>query len=483
MELLPEKLFYKELDAKDFLMKYGNSSAVSISGGKDSLVALDLSYRVGIKKFVFGNTSMAFPKTEEYIKKLETFFDIEIEQVKPPRDFLDLVDEIGYPSQRLRWCCEVYKFAPLTSYVLKNKIKFLITGIRSEESRKRQNYSYISRNPLIPTTQINPILDWTTEEIWQYIKYYNLPYHPLYNKGYDRLGCWMCPFQKTEGFKRLKKNFPELYNTLIRSLYKNVKKFGKYGVRDIHDYIEKFAWTKNALPITNILKGSIEYKKDKAFTTFLISCNEDSIFQALKENIKLLKKKSNQFSIDNKNLKISIKSNELNINRILIYCEKQINCVGCGACISLCPNSAIKIYNKKINIDFSKCNFCLECLSTTKLRAGCIARNYAPIRKKFKVINLQGDFVNISKTNFNDGLIKTRKNIFVVRKKLEDFFQKNLDELPKYLKINGLSIYSNQKFYILLKKEKGYTTIYLDCNQTDVKEDISMIFNILDGKI
>lgn len=479
MRLLPEKLFLKELDAKEFLRSYLKNSAVSISGGKDSLVALDLSYRVNIRKFVFGNTTMTFPGTEEYIRNLEKYYGIDIEQVKPPRNFFDLVNDIGYPSQRLRWCCEVYKFGPLANHVLKNNIEFLITGIRADESRKRQKYSKVSSNPLIPTTQINPIIDWTTEEIWQYINYYGLPYHPLYNKGYERLGCWMCPFQKVEGFKRLKEFFPELYISLNESLYKNVKKFGKYGVRDIHDYIKKFAWRKNALPITNILVGSIEYGNINSSTNFLINCNDISVFLALKENIKLLKNESNKISIDNDNLKINIKSKELTINRILIYCEKQINCVGCGACRSLCPNSAIEIINKRISINFSKCTFCLNCFSTTKLRAGCIARNYAPLRKKLKVINLEGEYVNISKKNFNDGLIRTRTKISLVNKKLEDFFYKNLGEPLKFFKINGLSIYSNHKFFISLKKEKGFTVIYLECNNNDVKEDISVLLNAL----
>ena len=54
MNLLSKGLFYKELGAKDFLRDYLKDSAVSISGGKDSLVAMDLSIRAGIKRFVFG---------------------------------------------------------------------------------------------------------------------------------------------------------------------------------------------------------------------------------------------------------------------------------------------------------------------------------------------------------------------------------------------------------------------------------------------
>ncbi len=479
MRLIPEKLFHKELDAKEFLRNYLESSAVSISGGKDSLVALDLSYRVGIKKYVFGNTTMTFPGTEEYIRKLEKYYDIEIMQIKPPREFFDLVKDIGFPSQRLRWCCEVYKFGPLANYVLKNEIKFLVTGIRADESRKRQNYSSVSRNPLIPATQINPIIDWTKEEIWEYINYYELPYHPLYDKGYKRLGCWICPFQKLEGFKRLNEFFPDLYSSLVKSLYKNVEKFGKYGVKDIHDYIKKFAWRKNALPITNILVGSIEYEKNDFFTNFLISCDEISTFFSLKENIQLLKNKSNKILFDNENLRIEIKSEELSINNVLIYCEKQINCVGCGACRSLCPNSAVIIKDKKKIIDFSSCTYCLNCLSTNRLRAGCIARNYAPVRKKFKVINLKGEYANISKSSFNDGLIKTRKNISLVNKKLEEFFHKNLNEPLKLFRMNGLTIYSNQKFFMSIKKEKGFTVIYLDCKKSEVKKDISILLNAL----
>ncbi|GAH92214.1 unnamed protein product, partial [marine sediment metagenome] len=48
--------------------------------------------------------------------------------------------------------------------VLKNKIKYLITGIRSRESVKRKKYEKISKNPLIPAVQINPILEWTKED-------------------------------------------------------------------------------------------------------------------------------------------------------------------------------------------------------------------------------------------------------------------------------------------------------------------------------
>lgn len=484
MELLPENLFYKELEAKNLIRNYLNNSAVSISGGKDSLVTLDLSIRVGVKRFIFGNTSMTFPETEDYIEKLEDFYDIKIEQVKPPRKFLDLVDDLGYPSQRLRWCCEVYKFGPLADYVLKNRIKFLITGIRSEESRKRQDYAKISKNPLIPSTQINPILKWNTDDIWKYIKYYNLPYHPLYDKGYDRLGCWMCPFQKKEGFERLNKFFPELYNSLIESLHKNVKKFGQVGVRDEDDYINEFAWTKNALPIRNVVVGVIEYERKNESVKYIIKCNNELNFMRLIKNLTLIKRCCTELNINKKNLLIEFFSKKLDINKVLIYCEKQINCVNCGACRSLCPNNAIEIKNGELYIDFSKCNCCLNCLSTSKLRGGCISRNYAPIRKKFDIINLNRDNLVISEyfssIHKKIGLIKTKKKIHEVNYKLNNFIQNIIHESSISLKIDGNRIISSHDFVLNITKSKGFTLVYIECIKSDnVEEKINLLLNVL----
>lgn len=483
--MLSKKLSKNEIIAKRFLKNYLKNSSVSISGGKDSLVALDLSFKVGIERFVFCNTSMAFPGTEEYIKKLENYYNIEIEQVKPPREFLDLVDEIGYPSRRLRWCCEVYKFGPLANYVLKNKINFLITGIRSEESRKRKSYLKISKNPLIPTKQINPILYWKTKDIWDYIKYYKLPYHELYDKGYDRLGCWMCPFQNKEGFMRLKKNFPLIYNTLINSLYKNVNKFGRVGVRNIDNYIEEFAWTRNALPIRNIVVGIIEYEENEEFNKVLIKSKNFSTFLKIKQNLTLLKEKSEKIRINNGNfsIKITYKPKKLNIYKILIYCEKQINCVGCGACRSLCPNFAHEIKNNKLIIDFSKCSYCYNCLSTSKLRAACIARNYAPIRQKFEIININDENFDVIKNfldlNKNIGLIKTRKKIDCVLFKLDRFFQKENRIKPLNIKNNGFYMYFTQEFKLYVQKINGFTGIHINAFYDDIEELINLFLRVI----
>ena len=478
MELLPEELFYKEIDAKDFIRDYLKNSAVSISGGKDSLVVLDLSIRAGIKNFIFGNTTLTYPGTLEYIDKLEYYYGINVDRSTPERPFLDLVKDIGYPSRRLRWCCEVYKFGPLTHYVLENKIKYLITGIRAEESVKRKKYEKISKNPLIPAVQINPILEWTEVDIWNYIKHYELPYHPLYDIGYTRLGCWLCPFQNKGDFKRLKDKFPNLYETLITSLTENVKKFGKVGVRELNDYVNNFGWLTNALPIRNIKKGNVEFSKNLKETEYKITCFDKEIFLKILNNIELIKKKSNSATIDNENYEVNLKSSSLNINKILIFAEKQANCVGCGACKSLCPKSAINIKNNQISIDFSKCSYCLNCLKTNKLRAGCVSRNYAPIRNKFAVRDIEGDHASLEKNLLeSDGLIKTRIKLNEVKAKLSNFFINTLKEQPKYSEINSIYTFSTNNLFITIRKKQGFTLVNLKCNNAE--EHLNLLINVL----
>ena len=63
--------------------------------------------------------------------------------------------------------------------------------------------------------------------------------------------------------------------------------------------------------------------------------------------------------------------------KLKILIEKELNCIGCGACLSLCPTGALKINDEGlIDIEVGKCNHCYLCLHTKKLRGSCIGRNY-----------------------------------------------------------------------------------------------------------
>lgn len=95
------------------------------------------------------------------------------------------------------------------------------------------------------TTLINPIIDWTTSEVWEFIKEYEIPYCSLYDEGFKRLGCIGCPMgttrQKIAEFERWPK-YKQLYLLAFEKMIQNRgaedtfrlrRKYGADGFRDI----------------------------------------------------------------------------------------------------------------------------------------------------------------------------------------------------------------------------------------------------------
>lgn len=76
------------------------------------------------------------------------------------------------------------------------------------------------------TTLINPIIDWTTDEVWEFLKEYEIPYCSLYDEGFRRLGCIGCPMGSKE--QRLKEfeRWPKYYNLYMIAFEKMIKNRG-----------------------------------------------------------------------------------------------------------------------------------------------------------------------------------------------------------------------------------------------------------------
>jgi len=347
------------------------NTVVSISGGKDSLVALDLSIRAGLDRAVFCDTTIEFRETVEYIKFLKDFYGIKIDIVRAPKDFFEIVQKVGFPSRRRRWCCDVFKFAPLAKYALENNIDAFITGLRKDESVFRSSYITIDRNPLVPVRQLNPILEWSERDVWNYIKKYALPINPLY-KYFKRLGCWCCPFKTKEEWEKIKRYFPELYNKLKKELLRYAEKL---GIKDQEKFVDKFGWTSWASPI------------DKFYAVFSNPCDKGKplrhlVFmdeQAGMAVAELLPILCDMFEIHENGKIICIPIN-IPGKKLNILIEKAINCIGCGACSATCKSGALSIKDGHLKLNRDKCTHCLSCLNTNLLKGACIVRNYAPKR-------------------------------------------------------------------------------------------------------
>ncbi len=180
---------------------------VGFSGGKDSIVTLELVRMSGVKYKAFHSlTSIDPPEVVHFVRSKYP----EVTIVKPEKPIYKLIIEKGPPSRSVRYCCDEIKKAPTMNIPLKHRIM----GIRAEESNRRAARGRISEFKVKGTNQITykPIFAWKEWAVWQFIEKYKLPYPSLYDEGFGRIGCVVCPYilqdrpgsrrQREEGKKR-----------------------------------------------------------------------------------------------------------------------------------------------------------------------------------------------------------------------------------------------------------------------------------------
>lgn len=452
-------LEFKEKNALNFLKKFNRNSYVCFSGGKDSLVVLDLAFKSGIKNVVFCDTTIEFQETLDYIKVVEQFYDIKIQTVSAPKPFFELIHKVGFPSRSMRWCCKVYKFSPLALFARENRVKSYITGLRREEHARRSRYSKSDENHLINSKQINPILDWSRKDIWEYIGMYKLPVNPLYNLGFKRIGCWPCPFKSKNEWSLLKKYFPDKMNFLDKTLKSIFNNCEGVGIINLEDFIKNFKWTGYRRPQNSKLQGKIEYVDN--FTIIHLDNNLDlkkveAFIPILSKEYKIIR---NSIMIEKKLPKQSVK----------ILVEKALNCVGCGTCITFCQ--ALNLDDNKIVVNDKNCNSCLKCIKTSTMRGACIMRNFSPFR--IEVGTCQNFSIDLHPPALNTevGLIRTRKELGDIIKKIG-----NHAEVRKYRDYVSIK---NGKLSATAYKSKGYVEIKIYPKDYDLEKTMNYFRGII----
>ena len=212
----------REIVAKANEMFSGNLP-LAFSGGKDSLavlhIALDVNPNIPV---IYNNTTVEFPETLQYVKDLQKEWDFDLNMTACKVSFFNAVGERGWADHENRWCCKPYKDEPAYQFMLTRRFKAEITGTTRTESIYRRSLSPIKvpkKDPQI--IRVNPIYDWNEWEVWRYIRENNLPYNPLYDMGYRRIGCWCCPINGWTHYRRLMKTHPKLYNFLLNFNPKN----------------------------------------------------------------------------------------------------------------------------------------------------------------------------------------------------------------------------------------------------------------------
>lgn len=188
---------------------------VAISGGKDSDVIKALCDIAGVKyELHHQHTTVDAPETVRYIR--ETYPNCIIDY--PEKTMWQLIVEQGFPpTRKMRYCCKVLK-----EYGGEGRRKIL--GVRWEESSNRKNKRRLTEMCLKNDTfTLNPIIDWSDNEVWEFHRVFNLPHNPLYDEGWERVGCIMCPQKGKKAMLEDAKRFPKYYENYLRTFDKMLK--------------------------------------------------------------------------------------------------------------------------------------------------------------------------------------------------------------------------------------------------------------------
>jgi len=178
--------------------RFGNRAAIGTSFQGAGLVMMHLAQLNGLKFPAFTlDTGLLFPETVELKKRLEDFFGFQIEGLVP-----DLTVEQQNEAQGPElWksdpdlCCTIRKVFPL-----RNKLSDLdcwITGLRRQQSETRSDIGVIELYAFDESTErdiakLNPMANWSRENVWKYIHDHKIPYNPLHDQGFRSIGCAPC---------------------------------------------------------------------------------------------------------------------------------------------------------------------------------------------------------------------------------------------------------------------------------------------------
>lgn len=221
---------------------------LAFSGGKDSQCIYHLAKEAGVKFDAHYNLTTVDPPELVYFIR-ENYPDVIID--RPQKTMWQLIIKNGGPPTRIqRYCCRELKERG-------GEGRITVTGVRWAESIRRKNTRGLAElmgknvkdrilfndndemRKMMENCQkkgkfvLNPIIDWTNSDVWEYIKSRELKYCSLYDEGFKRLGCIGCPMGGQEQMKHEFERWPKYYKNYLRAFERMLQRRKELGKEEI----------------------------------------------------------------------------------------------------------------------------------------------------------------------------------------------------------------------------------------------------------
>ena len=390
-------------DIRSFVGSKNTPVTVSFSGGKDSLAAFGVAMKAlkGGMELLFVDTGLEFPETIDYVNGFAKKNDLKIHIAKANNAFRENVDTFGPPAKDFRWCCKVCKLGPITDMISREYPKGTITveGNRMLESFARSKTGFVSKNPFVPNqTTLNPVRAWNASEVWGYIWMKGLEYNPLYERDFERIGCYLCASCLASEWKNTERIHPELHRDWSDFLYRYAEERGLPK-----EYVDMGFWRWKVLPpkmvrlaedmqltikpkgtkgpSMKMLKGASSCAAGGFSVEAIVNVPRSRDFSSIEDALRTVGevRYSNEFEIalcKNRDStaklfgggQVSVTSKSLDgakkmFERAVKALLRAQMCTSCGICAKKCPKHAITI-KEGLHVDPDKCNSCGSCESS-----------------------------------------------------------------------------------------------------------------------